>query len=301
MIRLGLVDFDTSHVVEFTKRLHRQGVPEEQWVDGARVVAGCPGESAMMPERIGPYTEQLVALGVEMVDRPEDLSGRVDGVLIESQEGAAHLERARPFLEAGMPLFIDKPFTNSVHDAGEIVRLAGQYGAPVFSSSSLRFVPELVSLLEERDALGAIHGADVWTPAPTHPRNPGLFHYGIHGVEPLYAVMGPGCHEVCCMSEPGGEVVVGRWRDGRIGTVRGIREGAAPIGITVFAEKAVRTVPLQTKLIYRELLKQIITFFETGRPPIPLSHTVEIVAFIEAALHSAHNDGQPTVLPRPGL
>lgn len=299
MLRLGVIDFDTSHVVEFTKRLHRQGVPEEQWVDGARVVAGWPGESEMMPERIGPYTEQLRELGVEMVERPEALLGRVDGVLIESQEGAAHLRRARPFLEAGVPLFIDKPFTNSVHDAMEIARLAGQREAPVFSSSSLRFAPDLVALLADQGALGAIHGASTWTPASTHPRNPGLFNYGIHGVEPLYAVMGPGCHEVWCASEPGGEVVMGRWRDGRIGTIRGIRTGAAPFGVTVFAEKAVRTIGLETQFIYRELLRQIVAFFETGRPPIPLSHTVEIVAFMEAALHSANNRGEPAPLPLP--
>src|SRR5437762_900321 len=114
MIRLGIVDFDTSHVVEFTKRLHRIGVPEDQWVDGA-----------------------------------EDLIGRVDGVLIESQQGDAHLPRARPFLEAGLPLFIDKPFANSLHDAREIVRLAGRHGSPLFSSSSLRFTPELVGLLAD--------------------------------------------------------------------------------------------------------------------------------------------------------
>jgi hypothetical protein len=297
MVRLGLIDFDTSHVVEFTKRLHRQGVPEEQWVDGARVVAGWPGESQIMPERIGPYTEQLRELEVEMVERPEELLGRVDGVLIESQEGAAHLQRARPFLEAGVPLFIDKPFANSLHDAREIARLAGQHGAPVFSASSLRFAPELVALLEDRDGLGAIHGAATWGPAPTHPRNPGLFHYGIHAVEPLYTVMGPGCHEVWCASEPGGEVVMGRWRDGGIGAVRGIRTGAAPIGVTVFAEKTVRTAALETRLIYRELLRQIVTFFESGRPPIPLSHTVEIVAFMEAALHSANNGGETVALP----
>ena len=297
MLRLGIVDFDTSHVVEFTKRLHRQGVPEEQWVDGARVVAGCPGESAMMPERIGPYTEQLRQMGVEMVARPEELLGRVDGVLIESQEGAAHLRRARPFLEAGMPLFIDKPFTNSVHDAFEIARLAGLRGAPVFSSSSLRFTPELVALLADHGVLGTIHGAAAWTPASTHPRNPGLFHYGIHGVEALYTVMGPGCREVWCAAEAGGEVVMGRWKDGKIGTVRGIRTGAAPFGVTVFADKAVRTIDLDTRFIYRELLRQIVAFFETGRPPVPLSHTVEIVAFIEAALHSANNRGEPAPLP----
>jgi virulence factor len=297
MIKLGLIDFDTSHVVEFTKRLHGVGVPEEQRVAGARVVAGWPGESAMMPERIGPYTEQLREMGVEIVKGPQELIGKVDGVLIESQEGAAHLGRARPFLEAGIPLFIDKPFTNSVHDAREIARLSAQHDAPVFSSSSLRYVPELVELLADREALGAIHGAATWTPASTHPRNPGLFHYGIHGVEPLYAVMGPGCQEVWCASEPGGEVVMGRWHGGRIGTVRGIREGAAPMGVTVFAEKAVRTLTLETRFIYRELLKQIVTFFETRRPPLPLSHTVEIVAFMEAALHSANNGGEHARLP----
>lgn len=297
MIRLGLVDFDTSHVVEFTKRLHRQGVPEEQWVDGARIVAGCPGESAMMPERIGPYTEELRELGVEMVERPEELLGRMDGVLIESQEGAAHLRRARPFLEAGVPLFVDKPFANSVADAREIARLSEAQGAPVFSSSSLRFAPELVALLADREGLGAIRGAETWTPASTHPRNPGLFHYGIHGVEPLYTMMGPGCQEVWCAAEPGGEVVMGRWEDGRIGTVRGIRAGAAPFGVTVFAEKAVRTVALETKFTYRELLRQIVAFFETGVSPVPLSHTVEIVAFMEAALRSANSGGQRTPLP----
>jgi virulence factor len=297
MLKLGLVDFDTSHVVEFTKRLHGVGVPEEQRVPGARVVAGCPGESAIMPERIEPYTEQLRELGVEMVKQPQELIGRVDGVLIESQEGAAHLGRAQPFLEAGIPLFIDKPFANSVHDAREIARLSAQHDAPVFSSSSLRYAPELVALLADRESLGTIHGASVWTPASTHPRNPGLFHYGIHGVEPLYTVMGPGCQEVWCASEDGWEVVVGRWRDGRIGTVRGIRSGAAPFGVTLFGEKAVRTITPETKFIYRELLKQIITFFETRRPPIPLSHTVEIVAFMEAALHSASNSGDRARLP----
>lgn len=298
MIKLGVLDFDTSHVVEFTKRLHGVGVPEEQRVAGARVVAGWPGESAIMPERIEPYTEQLRELGVEIVNGPEELLGRVDGVLIESQEGATHLGRARPFLEAGLPLFIDKPFANSVQDAREIARLSERHDAPVFSSSSLRYAPELVELLADREGLGAIHGASVWTPASTHPGNPGLFHYGIHGVELLYTVMGPGCQEVWCVSEAGGEVVMGRWRDGRIGTVRGIRTGAAPFGVTVYAEKAVRTIPLETKLIYRELLKQIVTFFETRRSPVPLSHTVEIVAFMEAALHSAGNGGERTRLPQ---
>src|SRR5204862_6440476 len=131
-----------------------------------------------------------------------DRFGRGDGVRVEAGGGAARLVRAGPFLEHGLPLFVDQPFTNSVHDAREIARTAALHDAPVFSSASLRFTPDLVALCEGREALGAIHGADVWTPASTHPRNPGLFHYGIHGVEALYTIMGPGCHEVWCASEP---------------------------------------------------------------------------------------------------
>ncbi len=49
MIRLGIVDFDTSHVVEFTKRINHKGIDKDQWVDGAEVVFGCPGESQLAP------------------------------------------------------------------------------------------------------------------------------------------------------------------------------------------------------------------------------------------------------------
>src|SRR4051794_15123037 len=108
MIKLGVLDFDTSHVVEFTRRLNQKDIARDQWVEGARVVIGCPGESKIMPERIPAYKAAMEEFGVPLVDRPEEMIGKVDGMLIESQEGTPHLERARPFLEAGIPCFIDK-------------------------------------------------------------------------------------------------------------------------------------------------------------------------------------------------
>src|SRR5262245_61860117 len=59
MIRLGIVDYDTSHASEFTKRLNHVGIAEDQWVEGAKVVAGCPGTSQISPERIPGYTKEL--------------------------------------------------------------------------------------------------------------------------------------------------------------------------------------------------------------------------------------------------
>ena len=113
MLRLGLMDCDTSHVVLFTQRLNQVGVPADQWVAGARVTAAVPGPSLISPERIAPHPAQLRDMGVAIVDQPQDLIGRVDAVLIESVDGSVHLERALPFIEAGLPVFVDKPFTTS--------------------------------------------------------------------------------------------------------------------------------------------------------------------------------------------
>ena len=290
MIRLGIVDFDTSHVLEFTSRLQHKGVGEDQWVEGAQIVAACPGDSKIMPGRIPGYVKEMKALEIPLVDKPEDLIGKVDGMLIESQEGGRHWERARLYLEAGIPCYVDKPFTCSTADAHKIIDLATKKGLPVFSSSSLRYAPEMVKYVNS-DAHGKILGAETHGPASLHDRNPGLYHYGIHAVEMLYALMGRGCDRVTCLHEKDVDLVTGHWRDGRIGCVRGIRAGKADYGCVAFAEKSIDIIPVNTRFIYRELLKQIVGFFQTKQSPLDPRITLEIVAFIEAAFKSGNNHG----------
>jgi predicted dehydrogenase len=296
MIKLGMLDFDTSHVVEFAKRLHHQGVAKEQWVDGALIAVACPGESRIMPERIPGYKSAIEKLGIPLVDKPTDMIGKVDGVLVESQQGGVHWGRARPFLEAGLPCFIDKPFTCGVADAKRLAALAAEKKVPIFSSSSLRYAPELVDFMADPKR-GKILGAVVYGPAELHDLNPGLFHYGIHAVEMLYTLMGPGCERVTCAHERDSDVVTGQWKDGRLATVRGIRSGKKDYGCLVFTEQRVQAVPIGTAFIYRELLKKIVEMFQTKKSPVDIAVTVEIVAFIEAALKSGHNHGAGERLP----
>jgi hypothetical protein len=293
MIRLGVIDFDTSHVVEFTKRLNHKGINKDQWVDGAEVVIGCPGKSEIMPERIPDYVKQMKEFGVPLVDKPEDMIGKVDGMLIESQEGGAHWASARPFLEAGIPCFIDKPFTCSTADARKIIELAAKKNVPIFSSSALRYAPELVQYVAEKKH-GPIVGCLAYGPAPLFDKNPklnpGLYHYGIHAVEILYTLMGPGCQRVACTHEKDVDVVTGQWKDGRVATVRGIRPYGG-YGVLAFTDKGAHPVPFGTADIYRELLKKIVELFETKKSPLDIAVTLEIVAFIEAANKSGHNHG----------
>jgi virulence factor len=289
MIKLGILDFDTSHVVEFTKRLNHKDITKDQWVDGAQVVIGCPGESKLEPKKIPEYTEMMKKLDVPLVDKPEAMIGKVDGMLIESVEGTPHYERAKPFLEAGIPCFIDKPFTCSLADANKIADLAEKKKTPVFSSSSLRYAPDLVQFMND-DKHGKIQGVLTWGPAPTHERNPGLYHYGIHPVEVLYTLMGPGCQHVTCTHEKDVELVTGVWKDGRVATVRGLRP-YGDYGFTAFTEKGVKHVSIGTQFIYCELLKKIVEFFEKKKAPLDVAVTVEMMAFIEAALASQNNHG----------
>jgi virulence factor len=295
MLRLGIVDCDTSHVVAFTQRLNHLDIAEEQWVDGATVVAAVPLPSQVSQERVGPFVERLRGYNVEILDTPEALVGRVDGVLIEAGDGSVHRERALPFVEAGLPVWVDKPFTCSTADAREIVAAAARRGVLIFSASALRYDLPVQAVLAQRETAGRVLGVDAYTPASTHPRNPGFFHYAVHGVEMVYALMGTGCRRVRCVHTDEVDVAVGEWPDGRLATVRGTRQGSRGLGFTAFTEKQVISGTSST-FYYRELLQRIVEAMRTGKAPISSEELIEVVAFQEAANASLEQDGTPVSL-----
>jgi hypothetical protein len=176
-----------------------------------------------------------------------------------------------------------------------MVEVAEAKHVPLMSSSSLRYAPEVVAARGGGGTTGAIVGVSTYGPAPLDKtgRNPGLFHYGIHPVELLYTLMGPGCRRLTCLSQPGAEVVTGAWADGRVASVRGIRNGRFDYGFTVFGAKGVTTQGIGLTYTYRELLKHVVAMFASRQVPIDLRETLEIVAFIEAAKRSADTGGEP--------
>jgi len=299
MIKLGIVDCDTSHVLQFTMRCNHVEIDEEQWVDSARVVCAYPGTSVVTDQAtVDERVEKLAGWGVEIIKNREEMIGKVDGVLIESNQGSQHLKHAELFMNAGIPCYIDKPFANSADDALAIAKLAQENNVPFFSSSSLRYAPEVVAAKAE---LGTIFGADAWSPASLHEASPGLAHYGIHGVEILFALMGAGCQAVsCAFSEEIGEVNTARWSDGRVGVMRGTRKGAHDYGFVAWGESEVRRSGVDAAYIYRELVKEFVELFATGKSPIDPNETIEIVCFMDAALESSKQSGEWVELKKLG-
>src|SRR3954470_19096516 len=193
VIRIGIIGCDTSHVPAFAKMFNDPKAAGD--LAGFKVVVAYPGGSPDVESsrtRVEKFTEDLRKMGVEIVKTVPELVGKCDVVLLESVDGRPHLEQARPGIEAKKPLFIDKPMAGSLSDAIKIAELAKANGVPFFSSSSLRFGPAIVAL-KTNDKVGEIIGVDAWSPSPTEEHHPDLFWYGIHGVEILYTLMGPGC------------------------------------------------------------------------------------------------------------
>ena len=296
-LKLGIIGCDTSHVTAFTKLLNDKNDPNH--VPGARVVAAFKGGSPDVESsrtRVDRFTTELKEKwGVEIVSSIEELCRKVDAVLLESVDGRPHLNQVRPVFAAKKRVFIDKPFTASYADAREIVKLARESGVPFFSSSSLRFAGD-IQAMKKNEKLGAMLGAFTFGPAPTEPHHPDLFWYGIHAVEMLYSLMGAGCESVARTRTDGADIVVGKWKDGRIGTMRGIRDGKQDYGAVAFGAKANLTTPTPIKSDYRDLLVEIVKFFQTGTPPIQPEETLEMMAFMEAADLSKARSGAAVLL-----
>src|SRR5260370_41847242 len=233
-IRIGIVGTDTSHVTAFTKMLNDPTAPDH--VAGARVVAAYKGGSSDLDEsrnRIDRFTKELQEKWqVKIVASIEELCRQVDAVLLTSVDGRVHLAQARAVIAARKPLFIDKPLTSTLEDAREIARLAKAAGVPWFSASSLRF--DGVAHLRTPDLSGATTGG----PGPLEEHHHlDLAWYAIHPIEMLYTLMGPGCAEVTRIYTPDADVIVGRWKDGRIGTVRALPPYST-YGAVVFRKNA---------------------------------------------------------------
>lgn len=288
-IKIGIIGLDTSHAPAFTKLFNAENPKPE--LAGLKVVAAFPQGSSDIKssvDRIPGYIKQVQELGVEVVDSIDKLLEKVDVVLLETNDGRPHLEQARAVFNAGKPVFIDKPVAASLKDAVAIYKEAAERRIPMFSSSSLRYMKKVHAVRHE-NKIGKVLGADAFSPATLESTHPDLFWYGIHGVEILFTVMGPGCESVTRFSTPDSEIVVGKWKDGRLGTFRGMRAGKHDYGGTAYGTEG--NLFLGQFDGYEPLAVKIAEFFKSKTSPIDDRETLEIYAFMEAAEISKYKGG----------
>jgi len=147
----------------------------------------------------------------------------------------------------------------------------------------------------KKAAIGELRSAISYGPSHLELHHPDFFWYGVHPTEALFTVMGRGCISVVRTSTPDTDTVVGTWTGGRTGILHGLRTKTLPhqvivFGTTGFAEQQ------KTTHDYTPLVREIMTFFQTGISPIPAEETLEMFAFMEAADESKRRQGAPVQL-----
>ena len=288
-IKIGIIGLDTSHSPAFTKLFNAENPNPE--LAGFRVVSAYPYGSRKIKssfDRIPGYIDQVKEQGVEIADSIEAMLAKVDVVLLETNDGNPRLEQARKVIAARKPFFIDKPVAASFKDTQTIYQEALAAGVPIFSASSLRYMSNAQAVRYD-NKIGKVLGCDAFSPAVLEPSHPDLFWYGIHGVEILFTVMGTGCESVTRFSTADTDVVVGHWKDGRVGTFRGTRAGKHEYGGTAFGSEG--NLVLGQYEGYEPLAVQIAAFFKTKKSPVQDAETLEIYAFMEAADESKRRGG----------
>ena len=290
-IKIGIIGLDTSHSPAFAKYFNVTDTS-----GNFRVVSAYPHGSKDIQSsvsRIPKYTEEVKGYGVTIVESIQKLLDTVDAVLLETNDGRLHKEQAFQVIQAKKPMFIDKPIAASLADVISIYKKAREMTVPIFSASSLRYM-KTAQDVRHHNAVGKVLGADTFSPATLEPHHSDFFWYGIHGVEILFTVMGPGCESVACFNNANTDVVIGLWSDGRVGTFRGTREGKHDYGGVAFGANGNLTLgPFDG---YDGLAVVIAEFFRTKNSPVDELETLEIYGFMEAARISKKKGGMRVTL-----
>lgn len=248
-------------------------------IDGARVTHIWTDDPADM-EKVA-----RAALIPNTVDRPEDVIGEVDAVIIATDKGWEHVERCRPFVEAGLPIFVDKPLADNQQDLDIFHEwIAG--GARIMSSSCMAYAKEFLPYRLQTHELGQIRFASVTTPKSWE-------RYGIHALSAVYPILGSGFLSARNTGSIERNIVHFKHVSGADVMVIASEDMYGGFGCLQLCG-TVGSVQLQFKdtfYAFKEQLTDFVRFVRTGVPPYPFSTTDELMRMVIAGILSRSRDG----------
>lgn len=277
MASIGMVGVNTSHADQFLRILNGSEHEPALVEDTPVTMIWGNDDDARVRELAGRH-------GVpEPVTDPAEMIGKVDGVLIidDTGGGATHPELAMPFLEAGVPTFIDKPMALSWEDANRLFEMAERHGAPLFSASALAFAVEREAFQPELDRIG--HLSSVVSIGPGE-----WFYYGVHAVEMLGSVVDARATRVHRHAYPNRDIVVVEYDNGPSAVVETLRDAAYVFHLTAYGAGGHASMDVRDALgFYTNTMKKVAEMVRTGTAPIPASQTLDVLAILEAGNRSA--------------
>lgn len=250
-------------------------------IDGAEVThIHCAGEGGFTAEHVAACSRIP-----HVVAAPEDVIGEVDAVIVATDIGSEHVARARPFIEAGLPVFIDKPLTDNLDDLRTFNRWVAE-GRPILSSSSMRYCREFLPYHKSTDDLGELRFASIATPKSWET-------YGIHALEAIYPILGPGFLTAQNTGSVDRNVVHLTHERGVDVTVIANRDMFGGFGLLQLCgtQASVQTASADSFFAFKAQLTAFIDYLRTGRRPFPFAETIELMQLVIAGIASREAGG----------
>lgn len=290
MLRIGILGSDNSHADRFSEILNRSDHAAYLPNSGAKVTA-IWGQEA---ER----TQQVAANGLinTIVASPEGMIGQVDAVFCVTRHGGLHRDLVIPYLEAGIPTFIDKPLAVDPADARAIVSVAQAKGVPFTSFSTVRFSKSTQALAEEAAKLGGVRVGSYTGPASRRNVYGGIIFYAVHSIEMMLMFQGTGvawvdAQEGIAVDEQGnGNIsVTCGYADGALGTLALTVDAKYAFTAHLIGREGLAYRALDISDCYHEGMKAVLPALrgekEAGVSPEAMIEAVQIGAAIDRSLN----------------
>lgn len=278
MIRVGIIGSENSHAAAFTQLFNQSGRYENIRVVG---LWGEDRESNLA---------QCEKFGVSCMT-PEEMLGRVDAVMVTSRRGDLHLPYVRPFVEKGMPVFVDKPFTMSVETAEELKTLIEKSGSPCVGGSSIRMVADALAM-RDLAGQGAV-GGFVYAPVNLKNEYGDFWFYASHLCEIALTIFGYTPRSVQAAFSKTGVSAILRYEDFSVSL--GFVEGGREYGAAVITPEGVTYRNFDITHAYDTECEEFAHMVESGKTPQRLEELVAPVYLIDAILRSAKSGKEEKV------
>lgn len=265
-MRIGLVDLDTSHPQAFAPLLAERGHD---------VVAIVGGDTVVDDEYTQQYAQEH---GIETVaQRPEDIVDQIDIAFLHSVNWDDHVGRLEPFVRAGIPAKVCKPFAGNAADLDQLESWVAD-GAVIAGGSALRWSAAGAARPDSTSGFAVTYG---------HPLD-----YGIHAFSLLSGIMGPGITCARALDEDGAQVQL-RWNDRRTAIVHVLPAGGGyGFYASVAGPDGVEFVDATGTDLYGPFLDVTLAHLTgTEQLPVSFAELVEPERAIIAARASAAHDG----------
>ncbi len=274
MIRMGLVDLDTSHPKAFTKIMNT--------MPGVKVNALWDGRDAW-PEG---YDERFAKENdiPNVCRRLEDMIEHVDAVMVHSVNWDKHVDRAYPFIAAGKPVLIDKPVVGKVRDIYALLELQVAHKTPVFGGSALRYAQEISMIRSQADRVGEVSSAVATGPGD-------FFSYGIHTTELAQGIVGTGANFVEYVAENKSSFIAVTYHNGFV-LILQLQQPFHEWSVCLYSSTGMHTLRVDPTRIYEPFLQTFIDIVNKKEVAFSLEAPLEAVKILIAAKLSRQHGGK---------